>query len=228
MPTGNRPAFFQQALRCFLRQTYTHSELIVVDDGERPVAPSCRGLERVRYVRLREPTLTGTKLNIGIEGARGRILQKLDDDDYYSPDFLAAALRHLPPRRRRVIVAWDCFLILLAGESRLRRSGHGWRAGGTMCFRRSLWRRTPFRDAPSAVDHYLFEDSRADIIRVCAPHDYVLVRHGGNTWTHMAEGDTADEFIRTLPFSRKPLEAIIDPRDVGFYRSLHFPQASPR
>ena len=95
-----------------------------------------------------------------------------------------------------------------------------------MCFRRSLWSRTPFRAVPRAVDHYLFEDSQAEVIRVCAPESYVLVRHGRNTWTHMGEGDTADEFISTLPFYKKRLDQIVDPRDAAFYRSLTY--AAPK
>src|SRR5574341_5106 len=92
MATKDRHEFLPQALRCFLRQTHVNSALIIVDDGERPARGLCKNLPRVRYIRLRGPVNTGTKLNIGIEDARGDLLQKLDDDDYYHPDFLKLAV----------------------------------------------------------------------------------------------------------------------------------------
>src|SRR5436305_443193 len=113
MATKDRPEFFRVALACFLRQTYTDSELIVVDDGEPAVEALCAGIGRVRYLRLAQPTLLGTKLNLGIAAARGQIIQKLDDDDYYHPDFLRTAVARLPTQdRAHCLVAWDCFLIL--------------------------------------------------------------------------------------------------------------------
>jgi hypothetical protein len=72
----------------------------VVDDGEVPVEDLCAGRDSVRYVRLEGRHETGSKLNIGVEHARGSILHKLDDDDYYSPDFLATSIRFLPGDRR--------------------------------------------------------------------------------------------------------------------------------
>ena len=37
MVTRDRPAFFEQAMRCFQRQTYDQAELIVLDDGQQSV-----------------------------------------------------------------------------------------------------------------------------------------------------------------------------------------------
>ena len=228
MPTRNRRAFLEQALRCFARQTHRASELIVIDDSDSPVEDLCAGLERVRYIRLGEPTPTGTKLNIGIAAAKGEIVQKLDDDDYYGPAFLETAVRRLARTRRSAIVAWDCFLVLMAGERRLRFSGHGWRTGGTLCFRRELWKRFPFRDIPAAVDHYFLCDTRAPVLTVCAPESYVVVRHGSHTWNSMSDGSTTDEYLGTLPFYRKPLARVIDARDVNFYRGLACTRAVSR
>src|ERR1700730_16722089 len=89
MATSNRPSFFRQALNYFERQTYPSRELIVVDDGEVTVCDLCAGQGLVRYCCLDRHTETGTKRNIGVEQARGSIIHKVDDDDYYSPDFLA-------------------------------------------------------------------------------------------------------------------------------------------
>ncbi len=221
LATRNRPRFFRQALRCFLSQTYRHSELIVVDDSERPVRELCSGLDRVRYVRLTRPTPTGTKLNMGIEHAHGEILQKFDDDDYYHPGFLQLAVRRLPARNRQTtLVAWDCFLIFMAGEKQPRFSGHGWTVGATLCFARELWKRLPFRDIPSSVDSCFLIDHDPAIVRVCAPERLMVVRHGGNTWNLMHHGESADAYLGSLPVYKRPLEALVDPAACAFYRSL--------
>ncbi len=220
MATKDRPGFFRIALDCFLRQTYTDSELIVVDDGE-PVESICAGLDRVRYIRLPQPTLLGTKLNLGIAAANGRIIQKLDDDDYYHPDFLRTAVDRLPVADRDdCLVAWDCFLILHAGERTPRYSGHGWKAGGTFCFSRSLWERRAFRDVPKSVDSWFLRDHQPKVIPVCEPEMYLLVRHGRNTWTRMQGGLDADDFLRTLPAHPKALELLVDGAAASFYASL--------
>lgn len=221
MPTRDRPAFFEQAMRCFQRQTYDQSELIVLDDGEQPVEKLCSGLPRVRYVRLGQPTLTGTKMNIGAETARGNILQKMDDDDYYHPDFLRLSVKHIPPSNRdKSVVVWCCYLILLAGEKQLRHSGHGWKTGGTLSFPREMWQRRPFRDIRTGYDSWFLRDHTPHIVRVCAAEHYIVVRHGANTWTKMSDGDEADNFLRGRPIHSKPLEAIVHPNDHGFYHSL--------
>ena len=219
MATRDRRAFIPEALRCFSRQNYPESELIVVDDGREPVADLCEGVPRVRYVRLHRPAATGTKLNIGIERARGEILQKLDDDDYYHPDFLKLAVSRLPSRiSMRTLVAWDCFLILTAGEKRLRHSGHGWNAGGTFCFYRKLWEHKPFRDVAKNEDYWFVYDHHPRIRRVCAAEHYILVRHGGNTW-QFRSGERVDSYFQSLPLYPKSLDAVVPPDDLAFYRS---------
>ena len=158
MPTRNRPRFVAQAIRCFDCQTYPNTELIIVDDGERPVGELCAGNPGITYIHLDCPTPTGTKLNLAVATASGDVLQKLDDDDYYGPRFLDTAVTALAALPDRAIVTWDCFLIFMAGESAARFSGHGWNAGGTLCFRRDVWRDAPFRDLWAGSDSQFLDD----------------------------------------------------------------------
>lgn len=220
MATRDRRDFIPEALRCFSRQIYSESELLIVDDGRDSVADLCEGIPRVRYIRLYRPAATGTKLNIGIERARGEVLQKLDDDDYYHPDFLNLAVSRLPSQSSgRTMVAWDCFLILVAGETRLRHSGYGWEAGGTFCFYRELWERRPFRDVAKDEDYWFMFDHRPEIRRVYATEYYILVRHGRNT-SKFCAGQNAESYFQSLPVFPKPLELLVPPEDLAFYRSL--------
>jgi glycosyltransferase involved in cell wall biosynthesis len=238
MATGNRNMFFPYALRCYLSQTYRNRELIVVDDGEDPVGSLCAGLEGVKYVRLDKKTPTGTKLNLGIDSSNGTILQKLDDDDYYRPDFLETSAGRLQScAAPDAIVAWACFLVIVAGDPCLRFSGQGWLAGGTLCFRRRVWESTPFRDVPVDEDSYFLDDHKGPRLRVRKREQYVLVRHGGNTWRQFRNGLQVDGYFSSLPAHPRKITELVDDRAARFYSALQgvsdvniqtLPVSSPR
>lgn len=218
--TRDRPRFFRQALRCFAAQDYPHKELIVVDDGEAPVDACCAGVSGLTYVRLKGAMPIGSKLNVGVEIARGDILQKLDDDDYYAPGFLSAAAARLARARRRdTLVAWCCFGVMIAGDPRLYFSGHGWMAGGTLCFRRALWQRNPFRDMNNSSDSWFIRDNDPAIARVCDSSLYMVVRHGRNTWNRIAGQQSVDSYFRKHLYGI-PIARLVGRRNALFYRSL--------
>jgi cellulose synthase/poly-beta-1,6-N-acetylglucosamine synthase-like glycosyltransferase len=61
MPTRNRRIFVEQSIKYFLRQDYPRKELIVIDDGEDPVADLIPAHGAVRYVHQRQRLAVGTK-----------------------------------------------------------------------------------------------------------------------------------------------------------------------
>jgi len=88
MPTFNRRAMLPLALRSFARQDYPRRELIVVDDGDDPVADLVQGADGVRYFRLPGRRAIGWKRNFACEKAHGEMIAHWDDDDWYSPERL--------------------------------------------------------------------------------------------------------------------------------------------
>ena len=218
--TRDRPVFVRQALRCFAAQTYANRELVVVDDGALPVKALCTGVPKVRYHRLLTSTSTGTKLNLGIALAGGSILQKWDDDDFYGRHFLSLSVKHLlADRLPRTLVTWCCFAVAIAGDPTLYFSGHRWNTGGTLCFHRSLWEEGPFRDCYASSDSWFIRDHRPRIVRVCAPEQYILVRHGWNTWRRLKGHDSVEGYFRRRPFP-KSLGAVVGSDHLPFYHSL--------
>ena len=218
--TRDRPGFFRQALRCFAAQDYPAKELVVVDDGETPVGADCEGVAGVTYLRLDGRQPTGSKLNLGIEIARGDILQKLDDDDYYAPTFLSTASARL--RRARgpdALVCWCCFVVLIAGDPRLYFSGHGWQTGGTLCFHRALWRRHPFRDRVSGSDSWFIRDNEPRLARVCEPQQYMVVRHGANTWTGIVGHESVESYFRLRRYAGT-IRRLVGRGNEAFYRAV--------
>jgi glycosyltransferase involved in cell wall biosynthesis len=222
LATGNRNRFIPQALRCFAAQTYARRELVVVDDGETPVGRFCRGMEGVKYIRLLRPTPLGSKLNIGIENSSGSILQKIDDDDYYAPGFLETSVTRIRrSRSRRAIAGWDSFLIMLAGSPELYFSGRGWLAGGTLCFRRELWEMAPFRDIGIGEDSFFLRDHPGPRISIRKHEQYILLRHGRNTWKRLWDRTPVEKFARSLDVYPKGIDEIVaDAQAARFYTRL--------
>src|SRR4051794_28154272 len=89
LATHERPAFLPLALACYRQQTYPNRELIVVDDGaDYPVAAADVAACGGRLLRYEPGTPLGAKINLGLRQAAGPLCLKMDDDDWYAPDFL--------------------------------------------------------------------------------------------------------------------------------------------
>ncbi|MGH8065317.1 MAG: glycosyltransferase family 2 protein [Candidatus Entotheonellia bacterium] len=221
LATRNRRLFLQQAMKYFLRQTYANKELIIVDDSQASAAALVPDDAAITYIKLDAHMTLGSKLNLGIGESYGQIVQKLDDDDYYHPDFLRTTVTALLGRDpARVIVGLDCFLVLIAATGELKWSGHGWCAGGTLCFFRGFWEQSPFRDVPRAVDWWFLHDHPSVHVNICNPELYILVRHrAGHLWTMLKGLDVTDYFARR-PAYRKTLVDCLSIEDQEFYRRL--------
>lgn len=229
MATGNRQDFLRQAIKYFQRQTHDEKELVLIDDGAEPSAEIVPEDERIKYIRLESRTNLGKKLNLGIESSTGSIIQKLDDDDYYHPEFLTSTVAALLPHEpTSAIVGLDCFLVLLADTGELKFSGHGYCAGPTLCFFRRLWEKKLFRDVPRAVDYYFLKDHKARRVKVKDPELVILVRHGlDHLWTKVGKTDVND-YYRRQPTYSKTLRQCVAAEDLAFYESLRTNRSAGR
>jgi hypothetical protein len=218
---GNRKPFLKQAIKYFLNQTYQNRELIVVDDGIECAEELIPRDHRIKYLRLKSHVNLGRKLNIGVENSKGRIIQKLDDDDFYHPRFLEATVNALLDRDpEKFIVGFDCFLVLILRTGELKFSGHGWCAGQTLCFHRQLWEKCHFRDVASAVDKWFLLDHAVEQIKIDDPELFISVRHdGGHLWTNLGKLDVT-EYFRRQPSYHKSLAECLPEEDLGFYERL--------
>jgi len=226
--TGGRPRFLRQLLRCWQRQTFAGRELVIVDDDPEPVRGGFPRDPRIRYLRVPPGTSQGMKLNRGMEAARGAIIQKLDDDDWYHPRFVESTVAALRRAAEPALVGMGRFLVLIAGAGALKDPGGGWFAGGTLCFRRELWERCPFRDVRVKADLAFQEECGAARTSIDhAPELYILVRHGhGHAWNRMRETDVTGWFARRPDYARTLAEVVPAPEDRAFYASLRADRAT--
>lgn len=105
LTTYNQTRFLSDAIESVLAQTYSHHEIIVVDDGsaDDPTRLVSRFPE-VRLIRQRNQGVA-TARNTGLRHSRGSYVVFLDGDDRLLPDALATGVGCLKARPECVLAA---------------------------------------------------------------------------------------------------------------------------
>jgi glycosyltransferase involved in cell wall biosynthesis len=221
LTTRDRPRFLSLALRFYREQTYPARELIVVDDGEQFPADAA-AVEAVggRLVRMPPATPLGTKLNAGVELARGQWCQKMDDDDCYAPRFLEKMMSSVVESQRvaccPVIAFLTPFLFFDLARWEIRQSEENNAPGATLLFTRHSWEERPFRPIFRDEDVWFLMDQLrcgANVILVRDTEAFTAIRHRdvasdrGHTWTHQHDGRPLENSLDDRPlYDRKPEE----------------------
>lgn len=98
MPVFNRQRQANEAVRSALAQSYSVTEIIVVDDGSNPLfflEGDLAKEARIRLIRLDENNGPGAARNAGVKAARGRWIAWLDSDDLWHKDKLLRQMTYL-------------------------------------------------------------------------------------------------------------------------------------
>ena len=99
--TFERPALLERAVSCVLAQTFEDWELVIVNNGGDPApvdelidarANELRG--RARALHVPAGTI-GVAATVGFEAGTGEFLALLDDDDAWTPEYLATMVKTL-------------------------------------------------------------------------------------------------------------------------------------
>lgn len=95
IPTYNRAAMITAAIESALGQTYTHTEIIVADDGsEDETASIVQRYPNIRYIKQVHSGQAAAR-NAGWKEARGEYIATLDSDDVWEPAFLENCIHAL-------------------------------------------------------------------------------------------------------------------------------------
>jgi glycosyltransferase involved in cell wall biosynthesis len=111
IPTRDRHARLEQALRSVTAQTYPHLDVIVVDDASaQPVEERIRSVgcdSRVRVKRLDKSEGAAGARNRGLAIAEGELVAFLDDDDRWAPAKVQRQVHYLQSHPEVGIVTCD-------------------------------------------------------------------------------------------------------------------------
>jgi O-antigen biosynthesis protein len=201
MPTANRRAFVSQAIRYFLRQDYEHRELIVVDDGTDLVADLIPTHPQIRYVRLDGKYTLGAKRNLACQEAKGEIIVHWDDDDWMAPEWLSYLVTGLL-REDAEICGLDqvIFFDLRNNQAWVYvypKGSKAWVYGGTLCYRKTFWRKHPFPEINVGEDtQFVWRNNSSKVVALENNRFYIALIHPGNT----SPKKTSDRFWRKYPY----------------------------
>ena len=192
MPTCDRHRFVPEAVRYFLRQDYPNLELVVVDDGNMPVAPLLPHDPRIRLIRLSDKKNVGAKRNIACAAAHGEFIVHWDDDDWYPARSRDAADRS-PAKGSRGNLRDEHPLLLRPG-SRAEHGvtaieiavDHGWlgtlsptasHGGVRIDSQKFKWAKIPALSGPRHESRYATSACRISAWRAFIPRTLAVNRH---------------------------------------------------
>ena len=97
MPAYNAEKYIKQAIQSLIDQTYTHWELLIIDDGSVDNTEGCvKQLNdaRIRYFKQDNAGVSAAR-NVGLKHMNGEFFCFLDADDRYPKNSIAARLQCL-------------------------------------------------------------------------------------------------------------------------------------
>jgi len=94
IPSYNRARKLLRAISSVLYQTFTHSEVIVVDDGSDDGTAECLKplMGHIKYIRHADNMGVSASRNRGIKASRYPFIAFLDSDDYWLPEKLSTQM----------------------------------------------------------------------------------------------------------------------------------------
>lgn len=141
IPVYGTASYVAQTLDSVLGQTYTHYEIIVVNDGSPDSALLETVIEpyrhRITYI-VQENRGSSAARNTALKVARGDYVAILDSDDYWHPEYLASQLSVLNADRTIDVVCPDAIRFRADGDTRQFSEEHP--VGGEISFLRVLTR----------------------------------------------------------------------------------------
>jgi glycosyltransferase involved in cell wall biosynthesis len=180
-----RPGNIDTIFRNFKRQTIDPKELIIVLNNDeldiRTYQRRAKSYENVSVIQLSEKTSLGKCLNFAIARARYPYIAKLDDDDYYAPEYLHESVMALRETKADVVGKHAHHLYLTGkrllvirfpkGEHRFVKSV----SGATLVARKAVFNKVQFRDLRVGEDDRFCEDCKRKGFRIYSTSRYNFV-----------------------------------------------------
>ena len=226
MPTRDRSQLALQSVRYFLRQDFPARELLILDDGLDGLERDLPSDPRIRYERVPRGESIGTKRNRGCELARGALIAQWDDDDWYGPNRLSAQLVPLLANRADITGLTDPTFVDLeswqawrASEALLQRMFRPVNVhGGTLVFRRPVWRQLALYANTSLAEDAAFLRAAlrrgARLETLPADGHYIYLRHADNSWSFQL-----GTFLDPGGW-RRVADPVLPPEDRAFYQAV--------
>lgn len=189
--TRRRPNLLQRAVHCFLSQTYSNKELIILyetdDDESAWVVASLLHEPNVRGVAVSHNTKLplGELRNKSIQHCRGEYFCQWDDDDWYHPRRLEIQFNAIYQTglQASVLTRW---LLFDAITDKVYCSHHRIWEGSIMCKTSIALSKIQYPPYHRGEDNHFIAELRTQygICQLPLPMLYVYTYTGHNTWNY--------------------------------------------
>jgi len=227
-PTYNRRRFFPTLIRMIETQTYPRDcmEWIVYDDGQDPVGDlideASNRLPRTIYIRDEEKQTLGEKRNRLNREAKGDILVAFDDDDFYFPERVSAAVTALRSNPTVDLAgSSEVYMYFTDTKEILKMGPYGQThaTNGTMAWRKRYASSHSYDEAVAFAEEKSFLDSYKNSLIQLNPMKVMLVMsHSDNTFDKSILRAAENPFIKKTTLKLK--DFIKDPIVFDFFSSL--------
>lgn len=189
----NKLIYQQNIFSNYAQQLYPQKELIIIlnnnqlqlDDWQE-VAKS---FEHVRIFQIDQDVTLGECLNYAIHQSDGEIVAKLDDDDYYSPNYLPDLVDCFAYTNASIVGKASQFVYFEStGQLMLCHSGAGYQyrnvCGGTFVIKREVLNAIPFQPHNTGEDDRFIQEcnQRGLAFYSADPFNYLIYRRTDKTY----------------------------------------------
>jgi glycosyltransferase involved in cell wall biosynthesis len=180
----------------YQNQSYPNKELIIILNSNQLNIDEwlaySENYQNVRIYQLDDSVSLGACLNYAIEKSNGDFIAKLDDDDYYGPEYLFDMLTHFMYTNAHVIVK-HCVFIYFEDSTELYVSWPNaflymdWGFGGTQVIKREVFQKVRYMEINVHEDLYFLNECQKVGFSLFSadPFNYVYgrwVNLENNTW----------------------------------------------
>ncbi|KHD34458.1 glycosyl transferase [Clostridium acetobutylicum] len=193
----NKPKYFRNTIKNYTRLNYRYKELILIfniDNIDIDYYKSyAEKIPNVMVFQLNECYSLGYCLNFGVNQSKYNYIAKMDDDDYYGPNYLTDEINAFNYTDAKIIGKCKYFTYfedtrdLSINNYSQSYDYTNFIAGGTFLIKKELFKTYKFRDVNMGEDAGFLDDCSSHGIKIYSidPFNYVYIRHKSldeHTW----------------------------------------------
>jgi glycosyltransferase involved in cell wall biosynthesis len=176
-----------KAIACFQQQTYRHSDLMILSDGEdvRDLVPS--NDERIRLIHLADSRSIGEKRNFGCERAVGEVICHWDDDDWSAPERIERQVENLHGDSTKAVTGFHSIRFTDGKRWWQYEGTRNYALGTSLCYKHAYWHEHRFRSLNVGEDNHFVAEAHAagQLVTEDAGDLLYATIHTGNTSPRM-------------------------------------------
>ncbi|MDV7141407.1 glycosyltransferase [Tropicimonas sp. TH_r6] len=204
---SKRPGFLGHISAQIRSQVHPNLHVVFVAHGPghdpEEIRRSFAGVASVTVIELPDPDVTlGVALNLALEQCQSDLVAKIDDDDFYGPNYIRSSLATflfnghddvgIVGRNRAFCYVEDTDAFVLRFKRTDTNVIKSRVFGGTIFWSRQKLQDQKFQDLPRAIDTAFFKDAEEKGVKIFSgePEDYVHVRYSlisEHTWKASVE-----------------------------------------